>query len=162
MCGRLQSTVGRSCGSNARELRTVANLQAAGIESGTRHNLVGNGPHPRRNTGTAGGLQRILLVLQFLDEHLDQHLSREELAEKLYLSPTRFHYVFKQAMGMAPMDYVHQLRLRRSQELLIGSDFPSVKLPSVSDLSIHFTSAACSNAAWGSVPWRIENQRRVR
>jgi AraC-like DNA-binding protein len=66
--------------------------------------------------------QRLAPVLSYVHAHLDTHLDRNVLARLANLSPTRFHYVFKDAFGAPPMAYVQAERVRRAQELLLGSD----------------------------------------
>jgi AraC-like DNA-binding protein len=47
---------------------------------------------------------------------------RDELAECCNLSASQFHRIFALAMGIAPMEYVRNLRIRRAQQLLITTD----------------------------------------
>ena len=54
--------------------------------------------------------------------HLNSPITRSELAETVSLSPTRFHAVFREAMGVAPMVYVRRLRLQHARELLLQTD----------------------------------------
>lgn len=68
------------------------------------------------------GLTRILPVLQFLENNLTQPFGREDLAGLVHLSPTRFHSVFKQITGLAPMEYVQHMRISKAQQLLVRSD----------------------------------------
>jgi AraC-like DNA-binding protein len=53
---------------------------------------------------------------------------RDELAERCNLSASQFHRVFAHAMGIGPMDYVRNLRIRRAQQLLITSDLPVTEI----------------------------------
>ncbi|MBN1671668.1 MAG: helix-turn-helix transcriptional regulator [Kiritimatiellae bacterium] len=66
-------------------------------------------------------LERLNPVLEYIEAHLGTPLSRGLLARQAGLSPTRFHYVFKSAMGMAPMAYVERRRIQSAQRLLLGS-----------------------------------------
>ncbi|MBI2193177.1 MAG: helix-turn-helix transcriptional regulator [Planctomycetes bacterium] len=65
---------------------------------------------------------RLSPVLRYIRENLARGISRGELASMVYLSPTRFHAVFKNATGLAPMDYVKRLRLKEAQLLLARTD----------------------------------------
>jgi AraC-like DNA-binding protein len=69
---------------------------------------------------------RIEAVMRHIDEHLAEGLSRETLAEVAHLSPTRFHYVFMEATGRAPTQYVIERRLAMARDLL-GATKLSVK-----------------------------------
>jgi AraC-like DNA-binding protein len=59
------------------------------------------------------GLTRTQLqqVLDYIHTHLDRDLSLAELAETLNLSPTYFATAFKQAIEVAPHQYVIQQRV---------------------------------------------------
>ncbi len=65
---------------------------------------------------------RIQRVIQHMRAHLHEDLDRDSLAHICHLSPTRFHDVFVEACGVAPMRYVTRLRLQRAQSLLRESD----------------------------------------
>ena len=64
---------------------------------------------------------RIESVLQYIGAHLHERLSRSRLADLAHLSPTRFHYVFAQAAGAAPTQYIIAQRLQRAREMLVGT-----------------------------------------
>jgi len=65
---------------------------------------------------------RLNPVLTAINEKFNHELTREQLAEYAGLSPSRFHAIFQEATGIAPMQYVQRLRLRRAQELLLATD----------------------------------------
>ena len=65
---------------------------------------------------------RIQRVILFMQENLQNKLTRTQLARLACLSETRFHYVFKEFVGSAPMEYLIRLRLRKAKELLTVSD----------------------------------------
>jgi AraC-like DNA-binding protein len=67
---------------------------------------------------------RVMPAVRHAQEHFAEDLTRERLADLAHLSPSRFHDVFRRAMGVAPMEYVMALRLQRARELLIGTDLP--------------------------------------
>jgi len=67
-------------------------------------------------------LQRVLPALNAIEENLAFRWTRENLAEICYLSPSRFAAVFKEALGVSPIDYILKLRMRRAQLLLANAD----------------------------------------
>jgi len=67
---------------------------------------------------------RLAPVLQWINDRLDQPITRETMAAEASLSPSRFHALFQAATGQAPMQYVQARRLRRAQELLLSTDMP--------------------------------------
>ncbi len=66
--------------------------------------------------------ERMLPVLRYIEENFTRPIERNELARVAHLSPSRFHHVFKRASGKAPVAYLLERRLRRAQELLVGTD----------------------------------------
>ena len=63
-------------------------------------------------------------ILQFIDDHLDQPLSVDELAARAYLS--RYHFIrrFQRAYQQTPHQYVMNRRLAKAKELLANSELP--------------------------------------
>ena len=70
------------------------------------------------------GFQRLNPVIQYMQQHLDQPIHRNELARMSGLSPAQFHVVFSSIMHATPMDYLRTLRLRQAQRLLIMTADP--------------------------------------
>ena len=69
---------------------------------------------------SSGGLQaeRLERVRDYVEAHLDDHLSLTVLADIACLSPYHFSPSFKQATGVGPQRYVIQRRLERAKRLL--------------------------------------------
>ena len=59
--------------------------------------------------------------LKYVEDHLDGALSVQDMALQAGYSPSRFSRIFREAMGMAPMEYVKKRKLiHASQEILKG------------------------------------------
>jgi len=69
-------------------------------------------------------VEKISPVLRYIQENIAENITREQLADISGLSETRFHYVFKEIMEMAPMAYVRNLRLSKGQLLLMTTSQP--------------------------------------
>ena len=61
-------------------------------------------------------------VIEWLREHLDENVSVSDLADVAGLSPSYFRRWFHREVGSSPSDYVTQLRIERSKQLLAGTD----------------------------------------
>ena len=66
-------------------------------------------------------VDRIRMVLALMNRSYSEPLSLTELAKCACLHPTYFNQVFKRVVGMPPMKFLEQQRLRRAQELLAQS-----------------------------------------
>ncbi len=63
-------------------------------------------------------------VKHYIKLHLAQDLSREDIANHVFLNSDYLTRIFKKETGMAVSDYLFQERLKRAQELLANTDMP--------------------------------------
>lgn len=68
---------------------------------------------------------RIARAITYIDEHLDERLSLNELAAKAGLSMWRFCAVFRQHAGVSPRRYIWGQRMRKVQSLLAEGESPA-------------------------------------
>ncbi|EOL48835.1 AraC family transcriptional regulator [Enterococcus phoeniculicola] len=57
-------------------------------------------------------------AIYYLENHHNQEITLEQLAELLYVSPTHLSKIFKEATGVSPINYLIQVRLKHAKELL--------------------------------------------
>ncbi|MFE5818294.1 helix-turn-helix domain-containing protein [Streptomyces sp. NPDC056479] len=73
-------------------------------------------PLPRSHCDTVGE------VLAWMEGHLDEDLTVEQLAERAHMSPRTFARRFQQETGTTPYRWILRQRVLLAQELLEGSD----------------------------------------
>lgn len=90
-----------------------------------------------------GGLSGAQLrrALEYIDASLNLNLNGNSIATVAGLSKYHFGKAFKRSTGMTLHGYVLNLRIRRSQELLVRSDFPLAAVAAAAGFSnqSHFT-----------------------
>ena len=127
----LPAKVGQQLGDLCQSLAEI-NQEPPGIAAACRRQQVGFqwldcllqvSPPEENLRDVVQGLLRIAPVMKFLQEHFADHFTREDLARLVNLSPTRFHFVFKEIMGTSPMHYVQQFRISKAQHLLWHTSF---------------------------------------
>lgn len=69
-------------------------------------------------------------ALQFMQEHFDQRLGRDDIAQAVHLSPWYFSRLFKQQAGLSVADMLRKIRLNHAAEQLARTDRP------ISDIAI--------------------------
>ena len=68
-------------------------------------------------------------ALAYIERHYRRKISVETLAELCFLSPSRFHFVFKQQTGVSPIIYKNRVAVQyASQELLASPDTPVAEI----------------------------------
>ena len=82
------------------------------------------------------------------------------LAERMNTSPSNFHRIVLRHMGCTPQDMVHQLRMRRAQELLLRSDEKLDALAARLGYSTAFAFSRAFKRYAGVPPSAYRNRRR--
>lgn len=67
---------------------------------------------------------RIDTVTRYLCEHPEENPNILQMAEMSHLSPSRFAHRFRQLLGMTPVQFLEQQRMRRAVQLLRGTAQP--------------------------------------
>ncbi len=70
---------------------------------------------------TGSYIQRILGIVDYINEHYDQPLNIAQLAQDAHMSSATLHKYFKQATAMSPIQYQKILRLQTARRLLLIS-----------------------------------------
>lgn len=65
--------------------------------------------------------QRILCACDYIQAHLTEKFSVDDIATACNLSPSRLAHLFKQHMGVSPKSWGNNIRLQRARKLLLGS-----------------------------------------
>ena len=68
--------------------------------------------------------ERVLHVQRYIEQHLDEHLTVENLSRVAHFSEYHFHRIFAGLTGEPLMSYVKRLRLERSAALLTCTNLP--------------------------------------
>lgn len=61
---------------------------------------------------------RLAYIIHYIRDHLDQPLTIEMLSQKAYMSESNFHRVFKNELGISPIDFINNERIKLAVSLL--------------------------------------------
>lgn len=67
----------------------------------------------------------------YFNENFAQNIEIEAYAQSQHMSICWFIRVFKQSMGVPPLQYIRSIRIRRAKELLEGSDYTIGEISSI-------------------------------
>ncbi|MBD2742843.1 AraC family transcriptional regulator [Coleofasciculus sp. FACHB-1120] len=86
--------------------------------------LTGEQGEAVRQIATSGStMQRIAEVIKRIKANFAQPMRVEDLAEQARMSPSSFHYHFKEVTSMSPLQYQKQLRLLEARRLMLAENF---------------------------------------
>ena len=63
-------------------------------------------------------LERLNTVLDYIQMNYTKQISNRELADIIHLSEDRFNHLFKESMGMPPLQYMNEVRMKKAMNLL--------------------------------------------
>lgn len=61
-------------------------------------------------------------VVRYLEDHFNEPVECDQLADHMHVSRSTFYRLFKQATGTTPIQYVNRLRVERARDLLRTTD----------------------------------------
>ncbi len=61
-------------------------------------------------------------IIPYINEHFSEHITRDEMAQRLHLSPTHFSEVFKKRLGISFSDYITRVRMTQAMRMLKYTD----------------------------------------
>ncbi|MEC8883310.1 MAG: AraC family transcriptional regulator [Bacteroidota bacterium] len=61
---------------------------------------------------------RLAFIIQYIREHLHESLSVETLSKKACMSESNFYRVFKNELGISPVDFINTERIKLAVSLL--------------------------------------------
>ena len=57
-------------------------------------------------------------ILEYMNENYSQHISLDQIAKNMYLSPVYISKIFKEKTGDSPINYLINVRLEKAKEML--------------------------------------------
>jgi AraC-like DNA-binding protein len=91
-------------------------------------------------------------VIGFMAAHLDRRLTRDDLAGRVCLHPGYFDRAFRAAYGLAPMQMLRDLRLRRARQLLEDTDLTLDSIAAACGLGDAAAFSRAFRARYGAAP----------
>ncbi len=61
-------------------------------------------------------------ALAYINDHFNQQITLEQVAEEINRSPYYFSHLFRKVMNMTFVEYITQTRIKKAKELLLGDD----------------------------------------
>ena len=61
-------------------------------------------------------------LLEYITDHLDRDLNIQELAAQVCLHPNYFIRMFKEQMGVPPIQYISRVKMEKAKELLMQTE----------------------------------------
>ncbi|MFQ5570178.1 MAG: helix-turn-helix transcriptional regulator [Rhodothermales bacterium] len=139
-------------------------LEKAGIDPftpGLPYATQATAPPPDDTPDPPSRAKTVGLIVEFIDKHLDEALTLDQLSERARLSKYHFARLFRDETGMTPWAYVLDTRLRKARALLDHA--PHLSLAEIALLAGFYDQSHFTNTfkkAEGLTPGRYRRQRK--
>lgn len=69
-------------------------------------------------------IELVCVVIEYIEEHFSEQISRDKLADALNYSPAYFSSIFKKISGVSLSEHIKAVRMRKAMDLMLNSDLP--------------------------------------
>ena len=69
-------------------------------------------------TRTLASSNRLAFIIEYIRNNLQENLTIEDLSNQVYMSESNFHRVFKNELGISPIDFINDERIKLATSLL--------------------------------------------
>lgn len=80
-----------------------------------------NNENVRLNSEKSGHIDKIQEVMQYIEAHLSDNISLEQISQIAHFHPNYLIRLFKETTGLPPIQYMNRLRMERAKSLLNGT-----------------------------------------
>src|SRR5213080_552501 len=105
--------------------------------------------------------ERVLRTLVYIQNHLDEVITLDDLAAVAHFSPYHFHRIFRGMVGESVMEHVRRLRLERAAHRLKFGDQPVTRLAFDAGYETHEAFTRAFAAAFGQAPSQFRAAHRA-
>src|SRR5438552_3450011 len=104
--------------------------------------------------------ERVLRVLLYIQQHLDETIELDELARVAHFSPYHFHRLFRGMVGESVMEHVRRLRLERAAHRLKFTDQPVTRIAFEAGYETHEAFSRAFRATFEQSPSQFRESHR--
>ena len=95
---------------------------------------------------------RKLLIRRFIDDHVHEAVSLEDLADRMNLSPSRTSHLVRKFFGYSFQELVMIERMTRARNLLLSTEYPLKAIALATGFSNEFYFSRCFRDFYGMPP----------
>lgn len=104
---------------------------------------------------------RFAALIAYVEAHLDQRITREDLAARVFLHPGYFDRIFRHTYGVAPLQMLRELRLSRARRLLETTAEPLEAIAAACGLGDPAAFSRAFRARYGVPPGRYRESAKT-
>ena len=101
-------------------------------------------------------------VRRYIENHYREPLTLDLLAQNVHMNKFHLAHTFSKEFGLSPFNYIQQLRIRESKELLCTTDYPLTQIASMCGFSSpsYFSQRFRASAGISPAEYRKRNKKK--
>lgn len=106
-------------------------------------------------------LERLNIVYQYIESNYSGAITNRELAQLIHVSEGRFNHIFKESAGMAPLQYINEVRLKKAMNLLKSGDYTATEVAGAVGFSDYNHFGRLFRRTFGCTPIEVRENSRI-
>lgn len=106
-------------------------------------------------------LERLNIVYQYIESNYSGPITNRELADLIHVSEGRFSHIFKESAGMAPLQYINGIRLKKAMNLLKCGKYTATEVADAVGFSDYNHFGRLFRRAFGCTPIEVRENSRI-
>lgn len=114
--------------------------------------------YPQLSASEKRHQQIVNQTIYFIENHYAEEITLEKLAQDHFVSPTYLSRIFKDAVGMSPINYLIKIRLTHARDLLKKGTYTIKEVAQLVGYQDAYHFSKSFKKQYGSAPSAFENQ----
>lgn len=114
--------------------------------------------YPQLSASEKRHQQIVNQTIYFIENHYNEEITLEKLAQDHFVSPTYLSRIFKDAVGMSPINYLIKIRLTHARDLLKKGTYTIKEVAQLVGYQDAYHFSKSFKKQYGSAPSAFEKQ----
>ncbi len=106
-------------------------------------------------------LERFLPVIQYVAKHYGEDVSNKDLADIIHLGEDRFNHLFKECMGVSPLQYINGIRMEKAMNFLKLGQYSSTEVASMVGIPDYNHFGRLFRRTYGCTPTQVFKEEKT-
>jgi AraC-like DNA-binding protein len=124
-------------------------------------NYVVKSESARDNIRRKRNLNRLNIVMQYIEENYLEPITNQELAELLHVSEYRFCHLFKESLGQSPSNFINEVRLKKAYHLLEQKEMTIAEIAAAVGFQDYNNFGRLFRKYYGFAPSNVWNKNNI-
>lgn len=109
----------------------------------------------KENSKRVQRLERLRPVMVHIEKHYAEEIRNRDLAELLHLSEDRFNHLFKECIGVSPLQYMNKIRMEKAMYFLKTRQYSATEVASMVGIPNYIHFARLFQKTYGCTPGHV-------